>query len=115
MPWLPFFQKMRSVDKFILLTNCQFEKNGFQNRFNIGEDWQTMSVFSRTDLICNKKYKHPARDWSIIKRRLPQYLHILNLFDDVIGENLMQTNSQIISMIAEMLSIDTPIFFDHAT
>ena len=44
-PWYPFFQKMEMSDKFIILSNCQFEKNGFQNRFNLDSNWHTMSTF----------------------------------------------------------------------
>ena len=33
LPWYPFFQKIKEVDKFIILGNCQFEKNGFQNPY----------------------------------------------------------------------------------
>ena len=29
-PWYPFFQKIQQCDKFIILTHCQFEKNGYQ-------------------------------------------------------------------------------------
>ena len=36
-PWYPFFQKIKEVDKFIILKECQFEKNGYQNRFNFNE------------------------------------------------------------------------------
>ena len=44
MPWYPFFEKIKNCDKFIMLTHCQFEKNGYQNRFNLNDKWYTMSV-----------------------------------------------------------------------
>ena len=44
MPWYPFFQKVESADIFVILSNCQFEKNNFQNRFNIDDRWYTMST-----------------------------------------------------------------------
>ena len=28
-PWYPFFEKIKNCDIFIILTHCQFEKNGF--------------------------------------------------------------------------------------
>ena len=43
-PWYPFFQKMEQSDIFIMLGHCQFEKNGFQNRFQINNAWNTLSV-----------------------------------------------------------------------
>ena len=44
MPWYPYFQKMQQADIFVVLENCQFEKNGFQNRFNMNNTWYTMST-----------------------------------------------------------------------
>ena len=42
-PWYPFFQKIQQCDKFIILTHCQFEKNGYQNRFNFNDKgWVTL-------------------------------------------------------------------------
>ena len=38
MPWYPFFEKIQQADIFVLLGHCQFEKNGFQNRFSIHLD-----------------------------------------------------------------------------
>ena len=44
MPWYPFFQKIQQADIFVILQNCQFEKNNFQNRFNVDNQWYTMRV-----------------------------------------------------------------------
>ena len=57
MPWYPFFQKMQLADKFIFLTNCQFEKNGYQNRFNINDKWYTMRTHKGNVDIINKTYE----------------------------------------------------------
>ncbi len=48
MPWNPFFEKIQQSDMFVCLTQCQFEKNGYQNRFNFNDKWYTMSV-KKTD------------------------------------------------------------------
>ena len=40
-PWYPFFQKIKEVDVFVILKECQFEKNGYQNRFNFNDKWYT--------------------------------------------------------------------------
>jgi hypothetical protein len=37
-------QKIMDCDLFIVLSHCQFEKNGYQNRFMMKEKWRTMSV-----------------------------------------------------------------------
>ena len=55
-PWLPYFHKMQQADVFVLMINCQFEKNGFQNRFNVGEDWITKPVVGGTCTIKEKFY-----------------------------------------------------------
>ncbi len=73
MPWLPFFKKIESVDRFIILENCQFEKNNFQNRFNIGSDWYTMSVNKGLEPIVNKIYVNHNTDWIKIKNKLSKY------------------------------------------
>lgn len=43
-PWFPYFYKMHRADIFVLLTECQFEKNGYQNRARIAGRWWTMPV-----------------------------------------------------------------------
>lgn len=82
-PWFPFFYKMAMADKFVLLDNVQFEKNGFQNRYNIGEKWVTKSVKHGMDLIKNKEY--------------------------VSGKNLAQLNNKWIEVIKETLEIETEL------
>lgn len=114
-PWHPFFQKMDASDIFVLLTHCQFEKGGYQNRFNADENWHTMSVESGLIPIRNKKYKNPYSDWKRIKTNLPQYGHILNQYDHHISCYLNETNSAIIRQIAFELNIITPIVQDCYT
>jgi len=115
MPWLPFFKKIEMVDKFIILQNCQFEKNNFQNRFNIGDKWYTLSVNKGLEPIVNKKYVKPTDDWLRIKNNLKEYKNVLNVFDDCISESLCETNSNIIKKICNILDIKTEILFDYLT
>tara|TARA_R110000824_G_scaffold368992_1_gene558383 strand:+ start:543 stop:1115 length:573 start_codon:yes stop_codon:yes gene_type:complete len=115
MPWYPFFQKMGQADVFVILQNCQYEKNGFQNRFNISNKWYTMSARKGKQPIMDKTYVEPAKDWHKIKTNLPQYSHILELFDECISENLPVTNVAIIKKIKDLLNIDTKIVFDFQT
>lgn len=114
-PHYPFFQKMESVDTFIILTQCQYEKGGYQNRFNIGEDWYTMGVEKGIKPICEKQYLNPVRDFDRLKRKLPKYRHILKLFDHRISRKVGFTNSMIIFDIHSMLQLKTSLFFDHPT
>jgi len=111
-PWYPFFQKMSAADVFILLGNCQYEKNGYQNRFNIDGNWNTMSVKKGAEAIVNKKYINPEFDWMKIKKRLWQYNDTLSEFDQYISNNLYETNRGIITHLRDKLNITTPIVED---
>tara|TARA_Y100001963_G_C6772379_1_gene445571 strand:- start:709 stop:1257 length:549 start_codon:yes stop_codon:yes gene_type:complete len=115
MPWYPFFQKIKSADKFVILTHCQFEKNGYQNRFNFNSNWYTMSVKKGLDPIKDKIYLNPKNDWDKIKNRLPEYKSILDEFDECIFESLEKTNILIINRLCEMLNIKTEIVTDYPT
>ena len=115
MPWMPYFEKVRQADIFLVLNHCQFRKNNFQNRFNIGDKWYTLGVIKGNDPIIDKKYKNPKEDWETIKRKLPQYKSILDEFDDLISERLWETNNKIIKLIASKLNISTTIETDYPT
>lgn len=115
MPWYPFFQKMEEADIFVILKNCQFEKNGFQNRFNINKNWYTMSTKKGLDPICTKSYLNPQKDWQKIKNKLPEYHDTLCLFDEDITDNLSETNINIIQRINSLLGINTTIEQDFPT
>ena len=105
MPWYPFFQKMQSADKFVFLTYCQYEKNGFQNRFNIGDKWYTMSTKRGLKPINEKIYIEPQRDWEKIKRSLPQYSSIFQHLGAHICNSLCASNVGIVQEIVELLGI----------
>ena len=92
-PYYPFFQKMKDSDIFVILKHCQFEKNNFQNRFNIGDKWHTLSTNRGLEPIINKKYVNHVKDWLKIKNNLKEYKEVLDVFDDCITENLSETNS----------------------
>jgi len=123
-PYYPFFQKMENSDIFLIMFHCQYENRNYQNRFNIGETWYTMSVnkgelkqenSAAKDSIFSKKYINYLNDWDKIKNRLPKYKTILNNFDDCISRSLTETNISIILKIKKMLDIKTPIVFDYPT
>ena len=113
--WLPFFLKMKSVEKFVILNHCQFEKNNYQNRFFYRGSWQTMSVQKGLDPIIEKKYVDPFKDWERIKRRIADKSKILEKFDACISDSLTVTNCNLISSISQQLQIDTEILFDEKT
>lgn len=114
-PYYPFFQKMEDSNIFVILKHCQFEKNNFQNRFNKGDKWYTMSVNKGLDPIWTKTYLNPEKDWMRIKNMLPEYKNVLKIFDDCVDENLSRMNSNIIFRIRDILNIETEIVFDYHT
>jgi len=113
LPWLPFFSKMQSVDKFVIMGQCQFEKNGYQNRFFYRDSWNTLSVHRGMGPIVEKKYVRPHEDWVNIKRKLHDKSTLLSKFDSCISENLFETNVSMILSIARQLEIQTEIVVDE--
>jgi len=112
MPWLPYFRKIAMCDVFVVLTHCQYEKNGYQNRFNIGDTWYTMSVNKGLVPISAKKYANPLSDWSKIKSG---FGNKLDQFDQYVNENLWKMNYDIICHISNKLGIKTKICLDYQT
>lgn len=86
-PWFPFFYKMAMCDVFVLLTDVQFEKNGFQNRYKTDEGWVTKPVKSGLCKIRHKKYAD--------------------------GTDLVRLNTSIIRNMADILGIKTRIRDDQ--
>lgn len=112
-PWWPFFLKMQSADIFVLLRHCQFEKNGFQNRFQYGGNWMTMSTEKGLDPIIQKKYINPQEDWTKIKKKVGR--EILSKFDEDISTSLWETNYNIIKRVCKIMNIQTKIVLDDPT
>lgn len=106
---------MMNVDKFIILRHCQFEKNGYQNRFFMNDRWHTMSVNKGLEKICQKKYVNPKSDWSKIKSNLKEHEGVLSKFDSCICEDLDLTNINIIVKIASSIGVRAIIDYDYPT
>ena len=73
------------VDKFVILQNCQFEKNNFQNRFNIGDKWHTLSTNRGLEPIINKKYVNHVKDWLKIKNNLKEIIATVAIIGTIGG------------------------------
>ena len=112
-PWYPFFQKIEQADVFIILSRCQFEKNNFQNRFNMNNNWYTMSTNKGLDPIKTKTYLDYKKDWNKIKVNLSEYN--LSIFDECISDSLVKTNTFIIKKICKLLGMETIILNDIPT
>lgn len=112
-PYYGFFQKMEQVDVFVIMGHCQFEKNNYQNRFNLENEWYTMSVNKGLDPINSKVYIDPQVDWGRIKSKLK--MPMLDYFDFCIKNNLFDTNVCIIKRLAALMEIETKIAYDYRT
>jgi len=55
-PWFPYFEKMAIADRFVIMKECQFEKNGYQNRAKINDKWWTNPVYNGKLPIKEKSY-----------------------------------------------------------
>lgn len=54
--WFDHLYKLKKCDVFVVMVNCQFEKNGYQNRANIFDNWWTLPVQGGTCQIKDKKF-----------------------------------------------------------
>lgn len=117
-PSYAFFQKIEQSDVFVILSNCQYEKGGYQNRFNIGENWYTMPVLNNGfESIKEKKYLLPQSNFQSLARKLPLYeKYMIEEFYALISDSLFNTNTEIIYKICSKLNIDRDkICFDFKT
>jgi len=90
-PHFGFFYKMSQSDVMVMLTQVQFEKNGYQNRYFLQgkQKWVTKPVCSGLEPIHAKHY--------------------------IDGENLADLNIQFIDWARRVLSIKTQIVMDVAS
>jgi len=111
---MPFFDKVRQADVFVLLTQAQFVKGNFHNRFYLDGKWNTMSVNSGAQPLSEKYYLRPEIDWNAIKARNPNYTLALEGFDHLVTASLTDFNCGVINLAAELCRITTPIFEEPA-
>jgi len=110
-PWRPYFQKMEQADIFVIMGHCQWEKNNYQNRFHHEGQWFTLAAEKGLRPIVEKQYIDAVRDWQRITRRFTN----LNVFNDLISNDLFTTNADIIRRAAILLNIPTEIENDYPT
>ena len=113
-PWRPYFSKIEASDVFVLLTECQFEKGGFQNRFRHDGTWFTMPVSKGLVPIREKFYLDPTTHWRQLKAK-SKMAEKLSRFDSLIDESLLRTNSNIITEVLRLLGCTTEIVSDFPT
>lgn len=110
MPWFPFFYKMASCDVFVLLMHCQFEKNGYQNRFLYKDKWITNPVRSGTGLIFDKAYTNGVSVSSMNCNLIHEFAGLLDINVQIeeshscIWEEKSMTTSQ--KLAEEVLAVE---------
>jgi hypothetical protein len=127
LPWLGFFDKMRSSDLFIIEDNVQFEHQGFINRNRIitgdGVKWLSVPIehANRPLLINEVKIANKAepkwsnRHWLTLKYnycKAPFWRDYSDFFEDAYAREwimLIDLNMHLIKGIMRFLNIDKPL------
>ena len=126
LPWLGFFEKIISSEKFVFLDDVQYEKNGFQNRNKIrtseGDIWLTVPVKTKSKTLLKNVKIDDSSNW--MKKHSKSIL--LNysqskFFDDYWPElkkiyekkydHLMEINIEIIKFLLKKFEIKTKTIF----
>ena len=125
LPWLGYFYKMARADHFVLLDTVPFTKGGYTNRVQsksaTGAQWLTVPVLTKgrlgqtiQEVPCNTESKWQKKIVASLEtnyRKCPHYLpygpEILQIIDSA-GENLAETNIQLIQYLTGQLGINTP-------
>lgn len=124
LPWLGFYNKMFTADKFVILDGVQFRKNYFQNRNQImgtnGRQWLTVPVElsgNSSERICdikianlmNPKWKEKyLRTIEFSYKRHPFFNSIYSDFSKILLKNhvlLADLNYDIIQFFCDKLAI----------
>ena len=124
LPWLGFFEKVISSEKFVFLDDVQFEKNGFQNRNKIrtydGEMWLTVPVKAKSQTLLKDVKINYSTDWinkhkkSIIlnyqKAKFfdKYWLELEKIYDEKY-EYLLELNMEVIKFLFSKLKIKKEI------
>ena len=124
LPWLGFFEKVISSEKFVFLDDVQFEKNGFQNRNKIrtydGEMWLTVPVKAKSQTLLKDVKINYSTDWinkhkkSIIlnyqkAKFFDKYSLELEKIYDEKYEYLLELNMEVIKFLFNKLKIKKEI------
>ncbi len=124
MPWLGYFDKIASVDHFVLLDTVQFKKNEWQNRNRIksaqGSQWLTVPVSYQFPEKINQVTLQNKIAWQKKQQKTlqtnygkaPFYDRIIESLDRVFTdswETIADLNCYVVKELAQLLGITTPI------
>lgn len=126
LPWLGFFEKIISSEKFVFLDDVQYEKNGFQNRNKIrtseGDMWLTVPVKAKSNTLLKNVEIDNSSNWmkkhskSIMlnysqSKFFDEYWPELTKIYEKKYENLLEINIEIIKFLLKKLEIKTETIF----
>ena len=128
MPWLGYFSKMDAADQYIILNDCQYRKDYYQNRNRIrtpnGLEYITIPVvkdgishISINEVRIHNDPKLLRRYMNTISRNYigaPYYDDIMGCLTEVYSkdyEYIWELNMGIIHAFRSLLGIDTPIVY----
>jgi hypothetical protein len=127
LPNLAFFDKMQLSDRFVIITNIQFEKQeGWQQRHKIpgpnGDIWLTVPVLGSQnqlikDVAINNNFpwykKHiKTLDLTYGRGKGKEFLPQIASVYEKNWEKLADINVAFINLLKEILEIDTPLVVD---
>ena len=128
LPNLAFFNKMKAVDLFVIITNLQFEKQeGWQQRHKIkgpnGDIWLTVPVLgSQNQKIKDVKINNHV-NWRKKHQKTIQMVYAKSKGKDLIDEinsiyssepeRLVEVNYKAILKLKDILGIETKVVLDE--
>ena len=128
LPNLAFFNKMKAVDLFVIITNLQFEKQeGWQQRHKIkgpnGDIWLTVPVLgSQNQKIKDVKINNQV-NWRKKHQKTIQMVYAKSKGKDLIDEinsiyssepeRLVEVNYKAILKLKDILGIETKVVLDE--
>lgn len=131
LPWLGYFFKIAKCDRFVLLDNVQYSRDGFVNRNKIktpqGAAWLTVGVLTkdRYGQLINEVEINSSIPWSSIHEKslfqnyskAPYFRDYISFFQDIYHrkwERLVNLNDALINVICQILGIRS-VEFIHAS
>lgn len=127
LPNLAFFSKMKQADRFVVITNVQFEKHeGWQQRHKIkgpnGDIWLTVPVFGSQNQLIKDVYINNQVSWQkkhirtlqflYAKGKGREYLEPITQIYEKQWEKLSDLNIEFIQLLKEILEIETDLAID---
>jgi len=115
-PYLGFFEKMKSVDLFVILDDVQFVKGNWHNRnrfINKNGEWEYFGVQVEKDAykkrICDVKIVDGNWRKKVVKKIQQNFSIDMQKYYE--GNSLLSTNIESIKWGMDKLNISTPLVY----